>query len=149
MNDSAENKKIESWNQMQIIPYNQQEHYDLLSRWWKGKPEHGRERLKLPIVMPHNTFVAMQNNTILASGSLILTDYFWGFLEFFIGNPEIRPELRADAIFKIADQLSEVAKSVDVKILYSHTGVMPIVEKAIDYGFRISRADGYSLVKYI
>ncbi len=85
----------------------------------------------------------------IAAGFLIQTDAHFGILEPFISNPEASREDRDMAINMILKKLTDMAKTIDYRIVYGFSTNPIMLDRAIAQGFEIQELNSTTVIKRI
>jgi hypothetical protein len=108
-----------------IIRQYTEEHYPILKEWWEKQdwqamPEH---------MLPTTGLIAYDGDTPIAASFLYDTDSSYGLIEWFVGNPDVDHEVRAEGIDKVLNGLMVFAKLKGKKQIITYTNHKRLIEK--------------------
>lgn len=116
---------------MKVELFDPVKHYAELSRWWRKQ-----DWEPLPLsALPTIGMVTMDGDVAIASGFLYNTDSDFALIEFIVGNPELKHEVRGEGLDLVIDRLTSSAKEMGKKILISYTNHGRLIDRYKEHKF--------------
>jgi hypothetical protein len=105
--------------------------YPMLKSWWDF---HGEMAPELEM-MPETSYIMYFNNEPILSVSLLLTNTPIAWAENFIGNPELKGDIRKECGYIIVHHLEKVAKEHNKTRIFCMSMNKKTTKRYIDLGF--------------
>lgn len=131
----------------QARPFNKLSDYPVLMGFWKAHKWSPPPASDLP---PTGIVVEdVATGTLLAAGFLYKTDSSFAWLEFIVGNPKADRVPRRLAVDLVIADLSQKAKEMGFKYIYSNLKHKGLIRRYKNHGFLETDTEMSSLLKRI
>lgn len=122
-----------------------EEDYSTLCDWWKW------HRFPIPPmeILPDNGLGGLMvevDGIDICAGFLYLTNSKICWIEYIVSNPSYREENRKEVIKTLIERLSEIAKNLGFKVVYSSVVNENLLKTMEELGFNVSKSNSTVLV---
>lgn len=126
--------------------------YDsILLKWWEGWKWVAPAVESLPREGSgmFSGYLVSKDETDICAGFLYYTNSNMAWIEFIVSNPDYKESDRAEAIKLLIDSISEKAKDLGFKVLWTCVVHQNLIKKYIDCGFQETQNGAVELIKIL